>query len=280
MQSQCTVPRKHVPVPLDERSVARMKAAAAKVPGCGKLRPRSYMGQDGAGWSFQNLFDLHKTWPTLKAEIPHGKDSGLQSLGYTSIDFILFWPGYDPRGFVFNIKLGSAPVPGVRDYADLVLEIARCYDAFFRFYRAENILPNWDIKRNPHFMVENLGLVEIRHAGANVFYADIEYQPNVQVPKPATPPPPKSLPSITQKDVENDPVFRTPDKVSPEAAVLFKAFGERFPYPSEMQCTRVGAVVGYDVTLTKIWFENNGYSNALPCVAPRTRLSRAAASRK
>nr|VWP01718.1 Guanine nucleotide-binding protein alpha-4 subunit [Ganoderma boninense] len=232
MQPQWTVARKHTSIPLDQCSVAKMEAACAKVPGCGKLRPRSYIGQDGAGWSFQSLFDVHKSWPTLKAEMPHGKDSGLQTLRYTFVEFILFWPGCDPRGFAFKINLGSPSGPGVMDYGDLVLEIARCYDAFFR------------------------------------------------VPEPVVPPPSTSFRPTTQEDIENDPVFNMPDKVSPEARVLLKSFQKRFPYPSEMQCRTLSAALGYDVTLMKIWFEKNRYSGSRPSVAPKSRLQDALASRK
>ena len=103
-------------------------------------------------------------------------------------------------------------------------------------------------------MVENLGLLEIRHAGANMFYADIEYQPNILVPTAAACTPSTTFVPSTVESVMADPIFEMPGEVSSRADKRLRSFTKRFPYPSEEQSTRLAAALGYDVTLIKVWY--------------------------
>ncbi|KAM5538318.1 hypothetical protein V8D89_007920 [Ganoderma adspersum] len=282
MQSQRTEALKVTKIPLAQRCIAVLEATCAKVSRGEKLRPRSYLGPDGAGWSFQKFFDVRKSLKTIRTGLPHNMDFGFQAIPGDFINFVLFWPGCDPRGITFPIQLlrGDAVGAGVKNYGDLVLEIARCYDAFFRFYRQDSLLPRWNVKTNPHYMVENLGLLEIRHAGANVFYAYIEYQSNILVPTaPAHTPSTTFVPS-TVESVMADPIFEMPDEVRSKAEKRLESFTERFPYPSEEQSTRLAAALGYDVTLIKLWFEGKRGSVNTAKIAPQSRLRAALASLK
>ena len=91
----------------------------------------------------------------------------------------------------------------------------------------------WDIRAIPHFMVENLGLVEIRNAHDNVFYAEVEFQLNVRVPRAVAPPPSTTFPRSTMESVINDPVFKLRTRVSDSVAAYLHLYLERFPYPSD-----------------------------------------------
>ncbi|KAI1791929.1 hypothetical protein LXA43DRAFT_1060973 [Ganoderma leucocontextum] len=288
-RAQWTIPRKNRSIQLDPHSIRGLEKISANEPAGGRMRPRSYLSpSDGVGWSFQKLFDPYKTWAALKAEMPYTLDFGLQSLPGKTIKFKIFWPGYDLKGITFPIKLWhrDGSEDGVRDYADLVLEIARCYDAFFQgcrspklVYKESPSLPEWNIETNLHYMVENLGLVEIRHVGGDVFYADVEYQDNVLVPVVAAPIPDGSYPRSTPESVQNEAVFGSPSKVSPQVAELLKPYLERFPYPSYEQCTRLATMLGQDGTLVRIWFENRQKKMKIKAtVSPRMRLKAALAS--
>ncbi len=173
------------------------------------------------------------------------------------------------------------------------------YGCRSQFHKERSSLPQWDIKANPEFMVENLGLVEIRHAGADVFYADVEYQPNVRVPTAAAPAPCTGIfPPSTETSAKNDPVFKTLTRARGPTVDLLWSYMERFPYPSEEQCMRLVDVLGYDVILIKLWyvahlsytyslrasltctgnrFENNRKRYNGVKVAPTTRLKAALA---
>ena len=103
-------------------------------------------------------------------------------------------------------------------------------------------------------MVENLGLVEIRSAHDNVFYADVEFQLNVRVPTAVAPPPSTTFPRSTMESVINDPVFKLPTRVSDSVAAYLYSYLERFPYPSDEQCLRLAALFPrHGVTLIKMW---------------------------
>lgn len=149
-------------------------------------------------------------------------------------------------------------------------------------------------------MVENLGLLEIRHAGANVFYADIEYQPNILVPTAPTGTPSTTFVPSTMESVEADPTLKMPKKVSSQAKERLDSFADRFLYPSEEQSTRLAVALGYDVTLIKLWcvahqlfkpaealtgivrnrFEGKQRKVKTAKIAPRSRLLEAVASLK
>ena len=89
-QSQHTAALEVTKIHLDQRCVAVLEADCAEVSRTEKLRPRSYRGRDGAGWSFQKFFDVHKSLETIRTELPHSIDFGLQAIPDDFISFVLF----------------------------------------------------------------------------------------------------------------------------------------------------------------------------------------------
>ena len=91
-------------------------------------------------------------------------------------------------------------------------------------------------------MVENLGLVRIRHFANDVFYAEIEVQSNVAVDTPAVTRP---FPEITVESVRKDPVFSALQSPMREDVPLLEDYAVRFPCPSYDQCCRLASQLGY-----------------------------------
>ena len=91
MQSRhSTAALKVIKVPPDRACVAVLEADCARMSRSEKLRPRSYVGRDGAGWSFQKFFDVHKSMKTIRSELPHNMDFGFQAIPGDFINFVLF----------------------------------------------------------------------------------------------------------------------------------------------------------------------------------------------